>query len=59
MKFGKLSEKTTNYVSYDNHAKLAVVVSSVPLCDRRFYLWPMESGDVVCEVAVVVLRLSS
>ena len=43
----------------DNHAKLAVVVSSAPVCDRRFHLWPVESGDEVCEVAVVVFRLSS
>ena len=42
----------------DNHAKLAVVVSSVPLCDRRFHLWPVESGDKVSEVAVVVFHLS-
>ena len=43
----------------DNVAKLAVVVLSVPLCDRRFHLWLVESGDKVCGVAVVLFRLSS
>ena len=41
----------------DNVAKLAVVVLSVPLCDRHFHLWPVESGDEDCEVAVVVFQL--
>ena len=39
--------------------EVSVVVSSVLLCARRFNLWPVESGDEVNEVAVVVFRLLS
>ena len=48
-----------DYDGKATEAKIAVVVLLVPLCDRHFHLWHVESEDKVYEEAIIVFRLSA